>query len=37
MNLEGIREDCAESKVGEGLALRSTGFGEEELDRSEIQ
>ena len=36
-NLEGIREDCAESKVGERLALRSAGLGEEELDRSEIQ
>ena len=36
-NSEGIREDCAESKVGERLALRSTGLGEEELDRSEIQ
>ena len=36
-NLEGIREDCTESKVGKRLALRSTGLGEEELDRSETQ
>ena len=37
MNLEGIQEDCTESKVEERLALRSAGPGEEELDRSEIQ
>ena len=37
MNSEGIQEDCAESKVGERLALRSAGLGEEELDRSKIR
>ena len=36
-NLEGIQENCAESKVGKRLALRSAGPWEEELDRSGIQ
>ena len=36
-NSEGIWEDCTEPKVGERLALRSTGLGEEELDRSKIR
>ena len=37
MILERIQEDCAESKAGKRLALRSAGLGEEELDRSEIR
>ena len=37
MNSEGIWEDCNKPKMGERLALRSTGFKREELDRSEIQ
>ena len=36
-NLEGIWEDCNKPKMGKRLALRSAGFGREELDRSEIQ
>ena len=36
-NLEGIQDNFSKLKVGERFALRSTGFGREELVKGEIQ